>query len=294
MGYMKIGNLYKDKLVLLFNELYAMEKVHGTSANIAWDNEDKRLMFFNGGASRELFVSLFDQTALTKYFENIGRSMVIYGEAYGGSVQKMSDTYGKTVQFIAFDVFMYTDVCGGDGCWLDVPNAEQVVMDAGLVFMPYKLIPATMEDIDRERDRDSIVAVDNGCGEGKMREGIVLRPVIELTTNAGRRVMAKHKRDDFRETKTPRVVTDEELQVLTDAKKIAEEWVTEHRLDHVLDKLGNPSIEQMRDVLTAMCEDIRVEAEGEIVWGKTTHKAITCATATMFKARLQASLEESK
>ncbi len=58
MGYLHIGNLYKTPHVLLFRECYALEKVHGTSAHIGWN--DGLLNYFSGGESHERFKSLFD------------------------------------------------------------------------------------------------------------------------------------------------------------------------------------------------------------------------------------------
>ena len=34
MGYLEIKNLYADARVLGFKEVYALEKIHGTSANV--------------------------------------------------------------------------------------------------------------------------------------------------------------------------------------------------------------------------------------------------------------------
>ena len=39
MGYMRIDNLYKNQAVLSFKEVYALEKVHGTSAHIHYSND---------------------------------------------------------------------------------------------------------------------------------------------------------------------------------------------------------------------------------------------------------------
>ena len=35
MGYRHIDNLYKNQDILLFRECFALEKIHGTSANVA-------------------------------------------------------------------------------------------------------------------------------------------------------------------------------------------------------------------------------------------------------------------
>ena len=47
MGYLHIPNLYKAQEILMFKRCYALEKIHGTSAHIAWDGNHIR--FFSGG-----------------------------------------------------------------------------------------------------------------------------------------------------------------------------------------------------------------------------------------------------
>jgi len=81
--------------------------------------------------------------------------------------------------------------------WLSVPKAEKVATDLGLEFVPYREIDATLEALDAERDAPSEVAVRRGITEPRKREGIVVRPLIEVTLNNGERVICKHKRDDF-------------------------------------------------------------------------------------------------
>src|SRR5437588_791465 len=103
LGYLHISNLYADQSVLLFKRVYALEKVHGTSAHISWNGNVK---FFAGGSPHDRFVAFFDQEKLrNKFLELVGSDeAVIYGEAYGGKVQGMSATYGKEIKFVAFDV----------------------------------------------------------------------------------------------------------------------------------------------------------------------------------------------
>jgi len=70
----------------------------------------------------------------------------------------------------------------------------------------------------------------------------------------------------FCETKTKRVVSAEDLKVLSDAKEIAEEWVTNMRLEHVLQKFdADVGMESMGDIIKAMIEDVYREAKDEIV-----------------------------
>ena len=283
MGYLHIDNLYKDQTILIFKQCYAMEKIHGTSAHIKWNPIEQKISFFSGGESYANFIALFNLESLTKLLLEIfpNSNVVIYGEAYGGKQQGMSATYGKDLKFICFDVQV------GDS-WLNVPSAEKVCASLGLEFVDYVQVSTDIDRLNAERDRDSIQAVRNGCGSGKKREGVVLRPLTEFTMNNGKRVICKHKRDEFMETKTPRVVSQEEFKIMEDAKAIVEEWVTETRLNHVLDKLPiGISTESTKIVIDAMIEDVYREAKNEIVESRELTKLIGSKTAMMFKDKLK-------
>ena len=261
---------------------YCMEKIHGTSANIRWHNGN--VTFFSGGSAYDVFIQNFDKEALTNHFIEMGvDEMTIWGEAYGGSMQAMRKTYGDKLKFIVFEVLM------GEHCWLDVPNAEQIALRFGLDFVPYVKIPCTLEDIDAERDKPSVQAVKNGIEEPRKREGIVLRPLVELRKNNGERIICKHKNNDFMETKTARSIYDnlDKLKVYELANEIATEFCTEMRLTHVLDKFLDVGVEQTGEVIKAMIEDIEREGISEIVVSKEARKAISKETAQMFKRRIQ-------
>lgn len=293
MSYLHIANLYKDQTILLLRECYALEKVHGTSAHVslrllpmqeASGGPSAAIQFFSGGESHERFKSLFDEERLRAAFLTLGQgSLTIYGEAYGGKQQGMRDVYGAELRFIVFDIK------AGD-VWLSVPEADQIAATFGLEFVPYARIATDLASIDAERDRPSEVAVRRGCGVQK-REGVVLRPVVELTLSTGERVICKHKQDDFRERATPQKIVDSaKLAVLTAAEEIAREWVTPMRLAHVLDKLPGAGIEQMAAVIKAMVADVYREAAGEIVESREASAAIGKRTALLFKERLKNSL----
>jgi hypothetical protein len=284
MGYRHIDNLYKNQTVLMFRECFALEKIHGTSAHVRWN--DGRVTFFSGGEKHERFASLFDVEVLTSAFSDIGHpSVVVFGEAYGGKQQGQSWRYGHDLKFVAFEVQV------GE-TWLSVPSACDVVGKIGLEFVEYARIPTDLESVDAQRDAPSEQARRNGIDGDKPREGVVLRPIVEVRLSNGDRVIAKHKRDEERETKSPRRVVDpSQLAVLQDAASIAEEWVTPTRLDHVLDKLGECGIERTRDVINAMCEDVLRESSGEIVDTRESRQAICRAAASMFKKRLQENLQ---
>lgn len=281
MGYLHIDNLYKNQDILMFKWCYALEKIEGSSANISYKEQ---LKFFAGGCKHQRFVDLFDQEILAEKLA--GLNVTVYGEVYGGKLQGMSATYGKELKFVAFDVKI-------DDRWLSAPQAEEFVLDLGLEFVDYVSIPTNMVDINAQRDRPSTQAIRNGMGDDKMREGVVLRPLIEITKNNGKRIMCKHKRDEFMETKTPRKVDPEKLKILADAQEVANEWVTKTRIVHVLNKIEDPCMEKMREIIAAMLEDVKREGEGEIEWSQPVSKAIGKATALGVKSHFQALLSET-
>lgn len=282
MAYLSIENLYRSKAqeILLFKELYALEKVHGTSANISW--KEGKVSYFPGGESLSKFKSLFNEERLVKHFTELGHEeVVVYGEAYGGSCQKMSYMYGPELRFIVFDVFI-------NNIWLDVPNMDEVATRLEQEVVPWRKIVCDLAAIDNERDRPSEVAVRRGFTEEHIREGVVLRPLAEMFNRYGERMIVKHKHEKFGERKTPQKVEDPtKLKVLTEATAIAEEWVTEMRLEHVLQKLPQGiGLESMQRVLQAMVEDVLKESIGEIVDSKEARNAINKKTVELFKKKV--------
>jgi hypothetical protein len=281
---MHIDNLYKNREVLLFKEVYAMEKIHGTSAHVSWKNGE--LSFFAGGVKQANFEALFNKEELSASFRALGYpEVVVYGEAYGGSCQGMAKLYGKSLAFVAFEVKV-------DEAWLNVPNAFDLATRLGFSFVDFKLVPATVEALDIELQRDSVQAVRNGMGEGHRREGIVIRPPIEVVKNNGARIIAKHKNEGFQETQTHRPLDPEALKVLEDAEKIAEEWVTPMRLAHVLDAFPEAGMEKTGEIIKAMVADVEREAGEEIISSPKVRAAIGKKTAVLFKSRLKSVLEE--
>jgi hypothetical protein len=289
VGYLHIDNLYKAQEILEFKRCYALEKIHGTSAHVAW--RDGCLHFFSGGEKHATFSAIFDAAALeAKFRERFTdeSDVTVYGEAYGGKCQHMSGTYGPTLRFVAFDVKI------GDS-WLAVPNAQGFVENLGLEFVDYALVSTDLEALNAERDKPSTQAVRNGITDApKVREGVVLRPFYEWKDHRGNRIIAKHKRAEFAERGRPNVELDpSKREMLAGAEAIALEWVTPMRLEHVIDAVLSARDDkeiQMRDtplVIAAMVEDVTREAAGEITDNAPARKAISQRTVQLFKQRVQ-------
>lgn len=283
MSFAHIENLYRSQDILLFKECYALEKVHGMSAWITLHRE-KGLTFYAGGASEVNFRALFDADKVKAHLESLGcEEATVFGEVHGGDIMHASNTYGKQMAFVAFDLQI-------DRLFLSVPQMDELLTKFGFEVIPYKKIPTTMEAIDAERDAPSIVAVRRGITEPKPREGVVLRPLMELTKNNGERIIAKHKIEKHSERRTPQKVEDPaKLKVLADAKAIAEEWVTPNRFEHVVSKLramGTIIGCEMRHapiIIAAMQEDVTREAKGEIIVSKEAMNAIGKKTVELLR-----------
>ena len=218
-------------------------------------------------------------------------------------------TYGDKLKFIVFDVQV-------GSTWLNVPNAENFAHKFGLEFVDYvecstdftvvELEDGTKEyiypELDFQRDRPSVQAVRNGITEPRPREGIVIRGLQEFIRSNGDRVLCKHKNDNFRETATPRkVLCDDEVKAIEDAKTAAAEFVTTTRLEHVLDHLKadlgrDVEIKDTGLVINAMVEDVLREGKNEIVEGKETEKAIGTRARQLFHQQLKknAGVEEDQ
>lgn len=285
----------------MFKEVYALEKIHGTSCHITFKENDtfkeNKLHFFSGGENHENFLKLFNQEELLNKFIALGHpDVTVYGEGYGGSQQGMSYLYGKQLKFIAFEV-----KCGE--YWLSVPNAEDVVKKLELEFVHYIKIPATIEMLDKERDSDSVQAVRNGVdltnlpkNKTAVREGIVIRPLIELTKNDGGRIIVKHKNKKFSERlSTPKVYDETALKVLQDAEEIAKEWVTYERLKNILSHLKEEEIDisNIPNIIKLMLEDVTREGSGEIVNNKESRKVISKHAVILFKQYLKEKFDEA-
>jgi hypothetical protein len=289
MGYLHIENLYRPEAqrILEFRWLWALEKIHGTSANVRWS--DGQIHLHHGGERADRYAAIFGTIA--PHVEEIAHHcreafavtpVTFFGEAYGGTCQGMRKTYGEQLRFVVFDVKV-------GNSWLAVPQADEAARNAGLEFVHFEKCVSDVAALDALRDKPSTQAKRNGIIEDCAAEGIVIRPPFEVTLNNGSRLIAKHKRAEFSERKTIPNVDPTQRQLMEDAEAIAEEWVTPMRLTHVLDKIGNPSdFQAIPVVIAAMIEDVTREASGEIVDNKAVRKAIGGRAVKLYKERITA------
>jgi hypothetical protein len=306
--------LYKEQAILEQAETYACEKIHGCSSSICFtrvvseytNNVGEKSVgnfhYHGGGVPGATFKALFNTAEIEAKLSALPYDKItVFGESYGGSMQKNQWRYGDKLKFVAFDVRVNEDAAPENtGGWLTVPEAEKIVLHLGLEFVHYVRIPTKLSLIDEWRDACSEQAIRNGVttrdGQFIRREGVVLRTVDEKLDRRGNRIIAKHKRDEERETKTPRKVVDPaKVEILKGARKIAEEYVVAERLNHVISHLGIEVVDMTctKAVIGEMIKDVNREGAGEFEPSDTVNAEIGKRTAQLLKQYLADKLKEN-
>lgn len=165
------------------------EKVDGTNIRIMLD---EGLMSFGGRTDNaqiptplvnrlnELFIPLRDR--LLSQFGDA--PTCLYGEGYGGKIQKTGSTYGKTQDFVLFDVKV-------GSWWLERPNVIDIASEFGLSVVPIVGTGTISQMVDLVKD-----GLISRWGDFQA-EGVVARPSVELFARNGKRIITKLKTRDF-------------------------------------------------------------------------------------------------
>ena len=166
------------------------EKLDGCNIRICWDGYRVSFMgrtdraqipahllakleeLFGGESKEELFEQTFGK-----------KEVILFGEGYGEKIQKGGGLYGK-VNFRLFDVYV-------DGFWLIPEAVDGIAKTFGVETAPF-MFHGTLEDG---------VEYIKGHPKSKLRdaemEGIVGRPLVQMFSRTGERIMVKIKCRDF-------------------------------------------------------------------------------------------------
>ena len=168
------------------------EKVDGINTRILWDGE--RITF--GGKTDRAQISAFLFQRLQEIFPpDIFRAEEIfdldvdnaclYGEGYGAKIQKGGGNYKPNgVDFVLFDVRV-------GHWWLKREDVLNIAVKLGIDVVPVVGIGTLDEMITMARSGYK------STWGGFVAEGIVARPLVELKTRSGQRVITKIKYKDF-------------------------------------------------------------------------------------------------
>ena len=174
------------------NEWIFTEKIDGTNVRVHWDGH--RVAFGGRTDKADLpaplmacLETMFGGEVNEQIFEEHfgGKEVTLYGEGYGAKIQSGGD-YRPDQSFILFDVSI-------GGVWLSRENVEAVARYFGIDTVPVIMRGTIQQAIDFVKVRPA-----STIGKAKM-EGLVGRPVRELLTAKGDRVIVKIKVRDFDE-----------------------------------------------------------------------------------------------
>jgi len=166
------------------------EKVDGMNIRIMWDGE--RITF--GGKTDNAQIPAFLVAALEEKFltqvdkfkEKFGTdgNVCLYGEGHGAKIQKGGGKYRDNQGFVMFDVKI------GDW-WLKDDDVWNIAAELEVEKVP---------TVGKGNLHDLINMIRNGVTSwwGDFpAEGIVARPLVELTSRSGHRIITKLKAKDF-------------------------------------------------------------------------------------------------
>ena len=187
-------------------------------------------------------------------------TVTVFGEMFGGKyphpdVKNFSKTmiiqkgvfYCPNHEFYAFDLYVTT---ADSGRFLSVDDAN-MFFEAGGFFYAQTLFKGNLDDCLRfPNDSPSKIAEWLGLPpmEDNICEGIVIRPVEPTYLRNGSRVLLKSKNERFAEKKSvkkraPKLYVEPTYsEQLNNMLFVAEEYITENRLNNVVSKIGHVSI----------------------------------------------------
>ena len=179
------------------NQWLFEEKVDGTNIRIEYTplgehTSMKASLAFKGRTERaqippklyEVLMDLFSIEVFDDYFSN--KKVVLYGEGFGGNIQKAGKLYNSEPTFVLFDVSI-------DGWWLDRENMRDIARNIFNVSHVPEIGQGTLNDM-LHYVRDE--GVQSAWGDFTA-EGIVARPSVELKSRNGHRIITKLKHKDF-------------------------------------------------------------------------------------------------
>jgi hypothetical protein len=172
------------------NEWVFTEKVDGTNIRVMFDST--QITF--GGKTDSAQIPALLVTRLQEMFlpqigtfkEKFPNGVCLYGEGYGEKIQKGGGNYKDYQDFVLFDVKI------GDW-WLERSAVEEIANALSLDVVPIIGTGTLYDMLEKTRWGFSSTWGDFNA------EGIVARPICELKSRNGERIITKLKHRDFRQ-----------------------------------------------------------------------------------------------
>lgn len=134
---------------------------------------------------------IFNEDIKSKMYSEVFKDqleeVILYGEGYGAKIQKGGGNYIKDgVDFVLFDVRV-------GKIWLQRKDVEDVANKLGLGIVPILGYGTLIQMI------DMVEKGFNSQWGDFPAEGIVARPIVEIQTRMGNRIITKLKHRDFKD-----------------------------------------------------------------------------------------------
>jgi len=185
------------------------------------------------------------------YFAKEGQILVIYGELFGGNIQKEVE-YGEK-DFKAFDVVI-------DGQPVQKQSAINIADSCGIEFVPVIHTGTLAECLTLSNTFKSTLTPE-GYKEENTSEGLVIEPVEPNWFNNGSRIYFKNKTEGFSEKKRkPKEhivfeLSDEESELMNELLT----YNTIQRVSNVISKIGQVTNKDFGKILGLTTQDLLEE-----------------------------------
>jgi len=266
--YTSTENSYREKYIAILREYgfdnvqwVAHEKIDGANFSFITDGKIVAVASRNELSNGDFYHC---QDVIDKYTEKAlylkqvhfsdAKQIQIYGELFGNGVQKQKVFYSETKDYMAFEIQV-------DGVVVDADVAVGLLTLVGIPTPPSFGVFASLDEalelpnVFISQVYDELYPGGSVCqyelGENDA-EGLVIKPVKALYTPNGKRVIIKNKNPKFSEKKKKNKTPAEPNPWID----IAEQYVTQNRLDAVLSKEGELTPKDFGRVIRLMSNDI--------------------------------------
>jgi len=176
------------------NQWVLTEKIDGTNIRVHYDGDE---VLFGGRTDKanipphllSALNEMFPIDVLKYVFPDLeeGGSVCLYGEGYGHKIQKGHHYLGDDTSFILFDVMI-------NDWWLKRNDCEDIATRLGIKIVPIVSVGTLWDAISLvKKGYKSFIAQDNSYDA----EGLVAKPLCELKSRSGQRIVTKIKHRDF-------------------------------------------------------------------------------------------------
>ena len=186
---------YTEFKYLQNNEWIWTEKVDGTNIRTIFYPDKAREITdafeFKGRTERaEIPIFLLERLKsiffplCDKMCDIFNREVCLYGEGYGAKIQKGGGNYRSDQGFVLFDIRI-------GKWWLTRRDVEDIAMKLGLEVVPIVDIGTLWEMVEK------VKAGFRSMWGDFLAEGVVAKPLVELQSRSGERIITKLKYKDF-------------------------------------------------------------------------------------------------